>query len=108
MTHTYIRRACVYSNRDNMSSVTNLDYREVVVRNPSGELMRDRYYVHFPVGELFGDVFDKYTYVYVKWDVPFGKMTYRLQRETPLKTALDKLGWHDGVVQIWADNKSLF
>jgi hypothetical protein len=92
---------------EHMSAVVNPHYREVHIFGADTESIKDRLCVLYASDVLFKDVFDTFTYVYVKWDVPYGVLTYRSQRETSLKTALDALGLHEGVVHIYADNRDV-
>ena len=82
------------------------NYREVHLFCDGAEPVRDFHMVFYPAGALFKEVFDAYPCVYVKHVVPHGVLEYRLQRETPVKDALEALGVHEGVVKIYADNRA--
>ena len=71
------------------------DYREMHVYREGAEMIRDFNMSFHPAGALFKEVFDAYPCVYVKHVVPHGVMKYRLQRQTPVKQALESLG-HGG------------
>ena len=60
--------------------------------------------VHDRVGELFKPVFDAYNHVSVKYRVPFGVLEYTLAKETTLRTVIDQLGQHEGVIEAYAKN----
>jgi hypothetical protein len=71
------------------------------------EKIVDRLFVRYTAGELFLEVFDEYTYVYLEHVVWYGPLVHRLQRETRLKDAIDAIGAHGDVVEIYADNRAV-
>lgn len=88
------------------------DYRRVRIYGSADDNGTDDKYwqreesvcVHDPVGELFKPVFDAYNHVYVKYRVPFGVLEYTLAKQTTLKTVIDQLGQHQGVIEVYAKN----
>ncbi len=45
--------------------------------------------------------------MYLQYKVHYGPLVHRLQRETRLKDAIDAIGAHGDVVQIYADNRAV-
>jgi hypothetical protein len=72
------------------------------------ETIEDYFFVLYTAGELFPELFNEYTYVYLMHKLHYGELVYRLQRETRLKDAMDALGMHsDNVVEVYADNHAV-
>ena len=98
----------MYSNQDHMSSDSNHDYRMVHIFRDGKEKIVDGFFVRYTAGELFPELFNEYTYVYLMHKPHYGELVYRLQRETRLKDAMDALGMHnDNVVEVYADNRAV-
>ena len=107
MTHAYIRRACVYSNQDHMSTYSNPNYQTVHIFPDGKEKIVDSVFKGYTAGELFPELFNEYTYVYLEHVVWYGVLAHRLERETRLRDAMDALGAHGDVVTIYADNRAV-
>ena len=68
--------------------------------------------VNKPCGDLFGEVFDQYNYVYIfsTKAIPYsdgGVPEWKLERDQCLDAVMRRLemNLHEGVIEIWADNK---
>ena len=90
-----------------MSSNSNYNYKMVRIFRDGKETIEDRFFVLYRAGELFPELFNEYTYVYLEHVVWYGPIVHRLQRETRLRDAMDAIGAHDDVVTIYADNRAV-
>ena len=88
-----------------MSSNSNYNYKMVHIFRDGKETIKDRFFVLYTAGELFPELFNEYTYVYLEHVVWYGVLAHRLERETRLRDAMDALGAHGDVVTIYADNR---
>ena len=90
-----------------MSFTSNPDYKMVRIFRDGKETIVDRFFVLYRAGELFPELFNEYTYVYLEHVVWHGPIVYHLQRETRLQNAMDAIGAHGDVVTIYADNRAV-
>jgi hypothetical protein len=90
-----------------MSFNSNPKYQMVHIFPDGKEKIVDRFFVSYTAGELFPELFNEYTYVYLEHVVWYGPLVHRLQRETRLQDAMDALGAHGDVVTIYADNRAV-
>ena len=91
----------------NMSTNSNYNYKMVRIFRDGKETIEDYFFLLYTAGDLFPELFNEYTYVYLEHVVWYGPLVYRLQRETRLQDAMDALGAHGDVVEIYADNRAV-
>ena len=106
------------ANKEQEAPAADPRYRQVRIYGTADDLdTNDKFWTHearvlvdSKVGDVLKDVFDTYNYVCVTNHVPFGKLQYHWTHHTirtsltTLKTVIDTLGLHQGVIKVYAKN----
>ena len=106
------------ANKEQEAPAADPRYRQVRIYGTADDLgTNDKFWTHearvlvdSKVGDVLKDVFDTYNYVCVTNHVRFGKLQYHWTHHTirtsmtTLKTVIDTLGLHEGVIEVYAKN----